>query len=184
MNEKDKNKKVNPDEQETKVDSEPITENNEDNPVNEVNEADIEQLKNINSELENRYLRVMAEYDNYRKRSIKERESIYADAYGDALKEILPIIDNLERAVQFTESDKLADGLKLTLNQFEDTLKKLGIEPIADSGEGVKFDPEYHNAVMHMTDENLGENEVVEVLQKGYKKGDKVIRYAMVKVVN
>lgn len=184
MNEKENNKKVNPDEQGIKVDAEPITEDSEDSPVNEVNEVDVEQLKKSNTELEDRYLRVVAEYDNYRKRSIKERESIYADAYGDALKEILPIIDNLERAVQFTESDKLADGLKLTLNQFDDTLKKLDIEPIADFGEGVKFDPEYHNAVLHVTDDNLGENEVVEVLQKGYKKGEKVIRYAMVKVVN
>lgn len=143
-----------------------------------------EELKVKCGELDDKYLRVVAEYDNYRKRTLKERESLYADAYGDALSEILPVIDNLERAVQFTDSEKVADGLKLTLNQCYEMFKKLGIEPIDQFGEGVKFDPEYHNAVMHEQDENAGENEVSDILQKGYKKGDKIIRYAMVKVVN
>lgn len=189
MSEKDKkNKKMN--DTETTVDDE-VTPDTEAKPAEEIKETDTEQLKKDNedltkknAELEDRYLRLAAEYDNYRKRSLKERESTYADAYGDALTEILPIIDNLERAVQFTDSDKVVDGLKLTLNQCEDTLKKLGIEPIDKFGEGVKFDPTYHNAVMHVEDENLGDNEVVEMFQKGYKKGDKVIRYAMVKVAN
>jgi len=151
-----------------------------------IEEVDIsvDELIKKSMELEDRYLRIVAEYDNYRKRSIKERESVYADAYSEALSEMLPVIDNLERAVLFTDSEKVIGGLKLTLNQCEDMLKKLGIEPIADFGEGVKFDPVYHNAVMHVEDENAGENEVVEMFQKGYKKGDKVIRYAMVKVAN
>ena len=152
--------------------------------IEEVKPEETEDLVKKCNELEDRCLRIAAEYDNYRKRSVKERESVYADAYSDALSEMLPVIDNLERAVLFTESEKVIGGLKLTLNQCEDMLKKLGIEPIADFGEGVKFDPTYHNAVMHVEDENAGENEVVDIFQKGYKKGDKVIRYAMVKVAN
>ena len=183
MSEKDKkNKKVNNEEPEI------ITEE-ENTPTEETVNTyqlvkDNEELTAKYADLEDRYLRIVAEYDNYRKRSIKERESTYADAYGEALMEILPIIDNLERAVQFTDSEKVIGGLKLTLNQCENMLAKLGIEPIAEFGEGVKFDPVYHNAVMHIEDDTAGENEVVEMFQKGYKKGDKVIRYAMVKVAN
>jgi Molecular chaperone GrpE (heat shock protein) len=176
-----KNKKVD-EEQEIKTEEENVL--NEEIVTIEKFIKDNDELTKKCADLEDRYLRVVAEYDNYRKRSIKERESIYADAYGEALTEILPIIDNLERAVQFTDSEKVVDGLKLTLNQCENMLAKLGIEPIAEFGEGVKFDPVYHNAVMHVEDENAGDNEVAEIFQKGYKKGEKVIRYAMVKVVN
>lgn len=133
-------------------------------------------------ELNEKYLRMLAEYDNFRKRSAKEREGIYADAYADALTSILPVLDNLERADACKESDALAKGLELTLKSFRNTLSKMGVEEI--EAEGKPFDPNFHNAVMHVEDESFGEGEIVEVLMKGYKKGDKVIRYAMVKVAN
>ena len=132
------------------------------------------------AESQDRYLRLVAEYDNFRKRSAKEKEGIYADAYADCISAILPVIDNLERALQFTEGDKVVEGVRMTMNQFADTLQKLGVEVI----ETASFDPNYHNAVMHVEDEAYGEGEIVDVFQKGYKKGDKVIRYAMVKVAN
>lgn len=144
-------------------------------------------LKEANAELDDRYRRMLAEYENYRKRTTKERESAYADAYCDALKEILPVIDNLERALSFADKesavdDKMTAGVEMTLKQFSEALMRMGVEVIGEKGD--KFDPELHNAVMHDEDENAGEGEVGEVFQKGYKKGDKVIRYAMVKAVN
>ena len=133
-------------------------------------------------ELNDRFLRMAAEYDNYRKRTQKEREAAYTDAAADVIKEILPVIDTLERAAQFGDGDKLSEGVNMTLKMFEEVLAKLGVEEIKAKGE--QFDPELHNAVMHGEDEKFGENTVAEVFQKGYKKGDRVIRYAMVKVVN
>jgi len=127
-----------------------------------------------------KYLRMIAEYDNYRKRSQKEKESTYAEAYGDALTAILPVIDNLERALAFSEGEALTEGVKMTLKQFEDTMERLGVKAFGVRGE--EFNPEFHNAVMQTEDPELGENMIAEVLQKGYSKGDKVIRYAMVKV--
>lgn len=132
------------------------------------------------AESQDRCLRLVAEYDNFRKRSAKEKEGIYADAYADCIAAILPVIDNLERALQYAEGDKVVEGVRMTMNQFADTLQKLGVEVI----ETASFDPNYHNAVMHVEDEAYGEGEIVDVFQKGYKKGDKVIRYAMVKVAN
>ena len=137
------------------------------------------------SEAEDKYLRLYAEYDNFRRRSQKEKEGIYSDAYVDALTQILPILDNLERAAQYSTEDSehpLAKGLELTLKSFAETMEKMGVTEIPALGE--KFDPNVHNAVMHVDDESLGENEVVEVFMKGYAKGDKVLRYSMVKVAN
>lgn len=133
-------------------------------------------------ELNDRYLRMMAEYDNFRKRSAKEREGVYTDAVADSLKEILPIIDNLERAEKSEGAEQILSGLKMIMTQAEETLKKLGVESYGEAGE--VFDPQIHNAVMHIEDEEHGESEVVEVLQKGYKKGDRIIRHSMVKVAN
>lgn len=140
----------------------------------------LEKSEKQNSEQNDKYLRVVAEYDNFRKRSAKEKEGIYADAYTDVLKAILPVIDNLERAVQYSEGDKVVEGVKLTLNQFSAALEKLGVEVIPTE----KFDPNVHNAVMHVEDDSKKDGEIVEIFQKGYKKGDKIIRYAMVKVAN
>lgn len=133
-----------------------------------------------------KYARLYAEFDNYKKRTQKEKDGIYSDAYGDAICQMLPIIDNFERALQFRgeqdADDNMARGLELIYKSFTESLAKMGVCEIAALGE--KFDPERHNAVMHVEDESFGENEVVEVLMKGYARGDKVLRYAMVKVAN
>ena len=134
------------------------------------------------AEQNDRYLRMAAEYDNFRKRSAKEKEGIYADAYADALKSILPIIDNLERAVGVEGADALAKGLEMTLKGVAEALEKMGVEPFG--AEGDTFDPNMHSAMMMVDDENHKEGEIVTVFQKGYRKGDKIIRYAMVTVAN
>lgn len=144
---------------------------------------EIDEQKAQFDELNDKYLRMMAEYENFRRRAQKERESAYSDAYADAVKEILPIIDNLERAASYKDNDKVSEGVTMTLNQFKATLEKLGVSEI-EAAPGLKFDPNFHNAVMHAEDENFGENEITEVFQKGYIKGDRVIRYTMVKVAN
>ena len=130
--------------------------------------------------MNDKYLRMIAEYDNYRKRSAKEKESSYADAYGDAISAILPVIDNLERALMFSDGEALTEGVKMTLKQFEDTMSRLGVNAYGERGD--EFDPMIHNAIMQVEDAELGENKIAEVLQKGYSKGTKIIRHAMVKV--
>lgn len=147
----------------------------------------VKELEAKLEEYDDRYKRMAAEYDNYRKRTAKEREGAYNEAFCDAIKEILPVIDNLERALGFadaqsTADDKLAEGVVMTMKQLADTFTKLGIETIGEKGE--KFDPELHNAVMHGEDETMGENEISDVFQRGYRKGDRIIRHAMVKQVN
>ena len=145
-------------------------------------EAELAEAKKQAEETNEKYLRMLAEYDNFRKRSAKERESVYGDAYTDALTSILPVLDNLERAEGCTDADGLSKGLELTLKSFRETLEKMGVKEIEAVGK--TFDPNLHNAVFHIDDDNYGENEIVEVLMKGYTKGDKVIRYSMVKVAN
>ncbi len=129
---------------------------------------------------EDKYLRMMAEYDNFRKRSAKEKEGVYADAYADCIANILPILDNLERAGKSDNFEAVRKGLEMTAKAFADALEKMGVTEIPTE----TFDPNLHNAVMHVEDEALGEGAITEVFQKGYAKGDKVIRYAMVKVAN
>ncbi|MCM0648834.1 nucleotide exchange factor GrpE [Clostridium swellfunianum] len=126
-------------------------------------------------------LRLNAEYDNYRKRTAKEKEGIYTDACEDVLKHMLPVLDNLERAAVVNGSaEDIKKGIEMTIRQFKDSLEKLLVEEIPTEG----FDPNLHNAVMHVEDPNFGEKAVVEVFQKGYKRGDKVLRHSMVKVAN
>ncbi len=144
-----------------------------------------EQLEKAEADLaaaNDKYLRMIAEYDNFRKRSAKEKDGAYADAYSDALSAILPVIDNLERALMFSEGEALTEGVKMTLKQFEDALSRLGVEAFGARGDA--FDPHFHNAVMQVEDPELEANTIAEVFQKGYKKGDKIIRDAMVKVAN
>ncbi len=129
-----------------------------------------------------KYLRMMAEYDNFRRRTAKEREGLYADAYADLLTKILPVLDNLERAAQYNDAATVSQGVGMTLKSFVEVLANMGIAEI--EAEGKPFDPNLHNAVMHIEDEQYGESEVVEVLQKGYIRGDRVLRFAMVKVAN
>lgn len=155
-------------------------------------EDELDMLKKVKDEnkklqeeidvMKDRLLRITAEYENYRKRTTKEKEGIYSDAYVDVLKEVLPILDNLERAVAAEGSlEDLRKGIEMTIKGCQDSFAKLGVEEIDASGE---FDPNLHNAVMHIEDENLGKNIVAEVFQKGYKKDEKIIRHTMVKVAN
>lgn len=143
----------------------------------------MEGLAKLVADVNDKYLRLAAEYDNYRKRTAKEKESIYGDAKADTIKPLLAVYDNLERGIaQYDEADVHRQGLELILRQFTETLTKLGVTEI--EAQGQPFDPEKHNAVMHVEDESAGENTVVEVFQKGFMIGDKVLRFAMVKVAN
>ncbi len=142
-----------------------------------------ESLAKLLSDGNDKYLRLAAEYDNYRKRTAKEKESIYSDAKLDTVKPFLDVADNLDRAVsQFEEGDPHRQGVELICKQFAAVLEKLGVTEIEALGQ--PFDPEKHNAVMHIDDENYAENTVAEVFQKGYQMGDRVVRFAMVKVAN
>ena len=151
--------------------------------VEETVDSELENLKKMVALQEDKYLRLAAEYENYRRRTAKEKEAIWADAKGDAAAAFLPVYDNLERALkQETADEAYKKGVEMTMNQLKDVLAKLGITEIPALGE--TFDPKYHNAVMHVDDENLGENVVADVFQAGFQLGEKVIRFAMVKVAN
>ena len=144
---------------------------------------ELEALKKSLSDQEDKFLRLAAEYDNYRRRSQKEKESAWSDAKADTAAAFLPVYDNLERALkQETADEAYKKGVEMTMTQLKTVLEKLGVEEIPAQGES--FDPNVHNAVMHMEDEALEENTVVEVFQAGFKMGEKVIRHAMVKVAN
>lgn len=144
-----------------------------------------DEIKKLNNELDTlkeRLLRVTAEYENYRKRTSKEKEGIYTDACYDILKEIIPVADNLERAsLAEGNIEDLKTGVEMTIKGLNQTFEKLGVEEIDASNE---FDPNLHQAVMHIEDESIEKNQVVEVFMKGYKRGDKVIRHSVVKVAN
>ena len=130
-----------------------------------------------------KYLRLCAEYDNFRKRSQNEKDAIYADVRANTLTSFLPVYDNLVRALnQPTEDEAYKKGVEMIMAQFKATMEKLGVTEMDCLGK--KFDPAFHNAVMHVDDEEKGENEIVEVFQQGFMLGDKVIRFAMVKVAN
>ena len=157
---------------------ETVEETVEETPAEEVNEFE-EKFKDMND----KYLRTLAEYDNYRKRTIKEKESIYPEAKATVIEKFLPIIDNFQRAIDSAENkDAFYDGVVMLKKQMDETLSALGVEEIKAVGE--EFNPELHNAVMHVEDEEAGENVIVEEFQKGYKIGDRVIRHSMVKVAN
>lgn len=144
---------------------------------------ELEKLRKQMDEKEEQYLRLAAEYDNFRKRSQKEKEGIYQGAKSDAVAAFLPVYDNLERALkQETADEAYKKGVEMTMTGLKDILSKLGVEEIPALG--ATFDPSLHNAVMHVEDENAGENTVVEVFQSGFRLGEKVIRFAMVKVAN
>lgn len=145
-------------------------------------EEENKKLQNEVNAFKDKLLRTTAEYENFRKRTAKEKEGIYTDACEDVLKEVLPVLDNLERALSVEGSgENLRTGVEMTVRQFNDAFSKLGVEELASEGE---FDPNLHNAVMHVQDEQFGTNEIVEVFQKGYKRANKVLRHSMVKVAN
>ena len=145
----------------------------------------LEKIDSLQAEIkekDDKYLRMAAEYDNFRRRSREEKDATYDVALSDTVSEFLSIVDNLERATLYEDGLKVKEGLVMISKSVEATFAKLGIESIGAVGE--KFDPMLHNAVMHVEDESFGENEIVEVFQKGYKKGARVIRFAMVKTAN
>ncbi len=144
--------------------------------------AEIDELKGKLAEVEDKYLRMAAEYDNFRRRSREEKDAIYEMAMAETVKELLPIIDNLDRAASFSEGDKILEGLILISKSTASVFEKLGVEEYGKVGD--TFDPNIHNAVFHVDDENYGEGEIVEVFQKGYRKGKHIIRFAMVKTAN
>lgn len=135
-------------------------------------------------EINDKYLRLAAEYDNFRKRTQTERKNVYGEAVADTLGGLLPIIDNLQYAAKYSggDAEKVAEGLNLILGKLPETLERMNIKAFGEPGE--TFDPNLHNAILHVDDENLGEGEIVEVLQQGYMYGERVLRYAMVKVAN
>ena len=141
------------------------------------------------NELEARYMNLYAEYDNYRRRTQKEKDNLYADAVACVTKEFLTLIDNLDRATEGAKKadedslDKVIQGMELVGRQAQDTLKKIGVEEIP-AERGTKFDPNLHDAMMHVDDEELGEQEIAMVFAKGYKYKDRVIRHAQVQVAN
>ena len=129
------------------------------------------------------HLRVAAEFDNFRKRTLKEKEQSYGNGKADAVEKLLPVYDNLERALnQPTEDEAYKKGVEMTMTQLVGIFSGLGVEIFGNVGES--FDPNFHNAVMHTEDESLGENVISQVFQKGFKLGDKIIRFAMVQVAN
>ena len=143
----------------------------------------MEQLAQMLAESSDKYLRLAAEYDNYRKRTVKEKEGLYSAAKADTVKPFLDVYDNLIRgAAQYSEGDPNRTGLEMICKQFVEVLAKLGVAEIDALGK--PFDPQLHNAVMHVEDEEIEESTVVEVFQKGFIMGDKVLRFAMVKVAN
>lgn len=151
-----------------------------------------EALQKERKEAEERFLRLAAEYENFRKRSQREKEQLYHDAIGDLLKDFLPLYDNLDRALAATDATKpeelseaekaMAEGVRLVHKQAYEILAKIGVTEIPSKGE--QFDPNLHSAVMHEENPELGSNVVAEVFQKGYQLPDRVIRHAMVKVAN
>lgn len=154
-------------------------------------EVEIEDEKDEQSDIEkqlrdtkDQLLRTAAEYANFRARSAKEKEQTYSNAKGNVVAEILPSIDNLERALAQENSDyeSLRKGLEMTINSLMAVLEKMGVKAFGEVGE--QFDPNLHHAVMHIDDESLGENVITDVFQKGYKINDKVVRPAMVKTAN
>ena len=129
------------------------------------------------------YLRLAADYDNFRKRNAKEKETLYAAGKAEAVEKLLPVYDNLERALnQATNDEAYKKGVEMTMTQLVGILNGLGVEIFGQAGDA--FDPNIHNAVMHTEDENLGENVISQVFQKGFKLGEKIVRFAMVQVAN
>ena len=171
--------------------TEPVEETPEEDSKEEENNAQLEELQKKYDEKQkeaeeylNMLKRTMADFDNYRKRTAKEKEGLFDDGYADAVKNLLPVLDNLERAEQNSSQQEgsLYEGVKMVLKIFRDLLEKSGVKEI--EAEGIKFDPDYHNAILHVEDDSVGENIIVEVFQRGFIYKGKVIRHSLVKVAN
>lgn len=157
----------------------------EEKPVEETPEVSVPEInweEKFNEEHDS-YLRLAADYDNFRKRNAKEKETLYAAGKAEAVEKLLPVYDNLERALnQATNDEAYKKGVEMTMTQLVGILNGLGVEIFGQAGD--VFDPNIHNAVMHTEDENLGENVISQVFQKGFKLGEKIVRFAMVQVAN
>ena len=157
----------------------------EEKPVEETPEVSVPEInweEKYNEEHDS-YLRLAADYDNFRKRNAKEKETLYAAGKAEAVEKLLPVYDNLERALnQATNDEAYKKGVEMTMTQLVGILNGLGVEIFGQAGDA--FDPNIHNAVMHTEDENLGENVISQVFQKGFKLGEKIVRFAMVQVAN
>lgn len=168
----------------TKKKAEDVKEEVKEEVTPEVTETEPEnEFEKKYNDVNEKYMRTLAEYDNYRKRTIKEKESIYPEAKAVVIEKFLPVMDNFQRAIDSAENkDGFYEGVVMLKKQMDDVLTALGVEEIKSVGE--TFNPEFHNAVMHIDDEEQGENVIVEEFQKGYKIGDRVVRHSMVKVAN
>ena len=157
----------------------------EEKPVEETTEVSVPEInweEKYNEEHDS-YLRLAADYDNFRKRNAKEKETLHAAGKAEAVEKLLPVYDNLERALnQATADEAYKKGVEMTMTQLVGILNGLGVEIFGQAGDA--FDPNIHNAVMHTEDENLGENVISQVFQKGFKLGEKIVRFAMVQVAN
>lgn len=170
---------------EEEISAEETTPETEETPIEEVDEKDVKiaALEKEIAETKDQYMRTLAEYDNYRKRTAKEKLEAYGDAAAKTVTEMLAVIDNFDRAMAAECTDaNFKNGMQMILNQYLDILKKLGVSEI--EAEGKEFDPQFHNAVNQIEDENFGENTVAQVFQKGYIMGERVLRHAMVVVAN
>lgn len=171
---------------EEKIDNEETTENELQNEKDSSDQQSIE-VEKLKKELQSKtdiLLRTAAEYENYRKRTEREKASIYSDATASAISAILPIADSIERAMQSLgdTNEEYKKGLELIKNQLEDSFKTLGVESFGEKGD--KFNPDIHNAISHIENDELEENVISEIFQKGYKISDKIVRYAMVQAAN
>ena len=171
---------------EEKIDNEETTKNEPQNEKDSSDQQSIE-VEKLKKELQSKtdiLLRTAAEYENYRKRTEREKASIYSDATASAISAILPIADSIERAMQSLgdTNEEYKKGLELIKNQLEDSFKTLGVESFGEKGD--KFNPDIHNAISHIENDELEENVISEIFQKGYKISDKIVRYAMVQAAN
>ena len=177
-----KNEEITEEIKETVPETEETVEKEDTPPTVEELLAKIAELEALIKEKDETHLRMAAEYENFRRRSKEERDATYSAAMADTVAELLPIIDNLERAALYDDGEKVKEGLAMTAKSVEAVFSKLGVESVGAVGE--TFDPNLHNAVLHGEDENLGEGEITDVFQKGYRAGSRIIRFAMVKTVN
>ncbi|MGI6777460.1 MAG: nucleotide exchange factor GrpE [Acetivibrionales bacterium] len=166
-------------------DSPEVHDTSKDTDVNEL-KSELEAKSKQCEEYFNRLQRTAAEFDNFKKRTIKEKESLYSEAVSDIISAFLPVLDSIDRAIEICtgedDSGSVKEGIELVKRQISDVMKNLGVEEIKSLGES--FDPQFHNAVMHVEDNQYGKNVVIEEFQKGYKFKERVIRYSMVKVAN
>lgn len=175
--------------EETKATAEPVEQETAEEVVEETTAPaeendELASLQKALEEEQNRYLRLMAEYDNFRKRSAKEKDNIYTDAKADAFTSLLPVLDNFDRAFENAEAslEDFRKGVEMTRGQLLTIFENAGVEAFGAAGDA--FDPNLHNAVSHIEDPEQGDNVLAQVYQKGYKIGDKVLRHAMVVVAN